>query len=136
VISFFDPLLEYDSIPAVVERLDENGDPVLGSSGNPILDGNWESLGNHDCECTSSSIGNLLGENIKIFPNPSNGIFQIHNISDVQTIQINDILGKGIVTMINTKSNATIVLNEKNGVYFVKLVYQNGEKVIRKVVIK
>ena len=29
VISFFDPLLEYDSIPAVVVRLDENGDPVL-----------------------------------------------------------------------------------------------------------
>lgn len=136
VISFFDPLLEYDSIPAVVERLDENGDPVLGSSGNPILDGNWESLGNHDCECTSSSIGNLLGENIKIFPNPSNGTFQIHNISDVRTIQINDILGKGIVRIINTKSNATIVLNEKNGVYFVELVFQNGEKVIRKVVIK
>ena len=36
----------------------------------------------------------------------------------------------------NTKNNLTIELNEKNGVYFVQLEYKNGEKVIRKVVIK
>ena len=136
VISFFDPLLEYDSIPAVVERVDENGDPVLGSSGNPILDGNWESLGTHDCECTTGNIDNMIGANIEIYPNPSNGFFHIDNIGDVHSIQVNDILGKGILKLINTKNNMTIELNEKNGVYFVQLAYENGEKVIRKVVIK
>lgn len=136
VISFFDPLLEYDSIPAVVERVDENGDPVLGSSGNPILDGNWESLGTHDCECTTGNIDNMIGANIEIYPNPSNGFFHIDNIGDVNTIQVNDILGKGILKLENTKNNMTIELNEKNGVYFVQLAYENGEKVIRKVVIK
>ena len=136
VISFFDPLLEYDSIPAVVERVDENGDPVLGSSGNPILDGNWESLGTHDCECTTGNIDNMIGANIEIYPNPSNGFFHIDNIGDVYSIQVNDILGKGILKLINTKNNMTIQLNEKNGVYFVQLAYKNGEKVIRKVVIK
>ena len=83
VISFFDPLLEYDSIPAVVERVDENGDPVLGSSGNAILDGNWESLGSHDCECSTGNIDNMIGANIEIYPNPSNGIFHINNIGNV-----------------------------------------------------
>ena len=136
IISFFNPLLEYDSIPAVVERIDENGDPVLGSSGNPILDGNWGSLGSHDCECTTGNVGSLIGTNIDIFPNPSNGIFYIQNISDVHSIKIHDILGKSIFQLINTTNNVTIELNEKNGVYFVQLEYQNGEKVIRKVVIK
>ena len=136
VISFFDPLMEYDSIPAVVERVDENGDPVLGSSGNPILDGNWGSLGSHDCECTSGNIGDLIGANIEIYPNPSNGVFHIDNIADVHSIKVNDILGKGILEIMNTKNNITIELNEKNGVYFIQLEYQNGKKVIRKVVIK
>ena len=136
VVSFFDPLMEYDSIPAVVERVDENGDPVLGSSGNPILDGNWGSLGSHDCECTSGNIGDLIGANIEIYPNPSNGVFHIDNIADVHSIKVNDILGKGILEIMNTKNNITIELNEKNGVYFIQLDYQNGKKVIRKVVIK
>ena len=136
VISFFDPLLEYDSIPAVVERLDENGDPVLGSSGNPILDGNWSSLGTHDCECTAGNVNYLTDANVKIFPNPSNGVFHIQNISDVQSIQVNNILGKSILKQMNTKNNISIQLNEKNGVYFILLEFLNGEKVIRKVVIK
>ena len=136
VISFFDPLLEYDSIPAVVERVDENGDPVLGSSGNPILDGNWSSLGTHDCECTTGDIGDLIGTGIEIYPNPSNGVLHIDNVIEVRSIQVNDILGKGILKLMNTKNNMTIELNEKNGVYFIQLEYQNGEKVIRKVVIK
>ena len=113
MISFFDPLLEYDSIPAVVERVDENGDPVLGSSGNPILDGNWGSLGSHDCECTSGNIGDLIGANIEIYPNPSNGIFHIDNIADVHSIKVNDILGKGILEIMNTKNIKIILKNKK-----------------------
>ena len=136
VISFFDPLLEYDSIPPVVERLDENGDPVLGSSGNPILDGNWSSLGSHDCECNAGNIYNLIAENIEIFPNPSNGVFHIQNISNVLSIQVNDIFGKSILKRKNTQNNMTIQLNEKNGVYFIQFAYHNGEKVIRKAIIK
>ena len=136
VISFFDPLLEYDSIPPVVERLDENGDPVLGSSGNPILDGNWSSLGSHDCECTAGNINNLIAENIEIFPNPSNGVFHIQNISNVLSIQVNDIFGKNVLKRENTQNNMNIHLNQKNGVYFIQFAYHNGEKVIRKVIIK
>ena len=78
----------------------------------------------------------MIGANIEIYPYPSNGIFHIDNIGDVHSIQVNDILGKGILKQINTKNNMTIQLNEKNGVYFVQLEYENGEKVIRKVVIK
>jgi hypothetical protein len=55
-ISFFNPLAEYDSIPPVIVRLDLNGDTIFGISGNPILDGNWNSLGFHNCLCNSTTI--------------------------------------------------------------------------------
>ena len=46
VISFFDPLLEYDSIPAVVD---------IGG----LTYGNWFSLGEHVCDCNSLSINEV-----------------------------------------------------------------------------
>ena len=82
------------------------------------------------------NINNLIAENIEIFPNPSNGVFHIQNISNVLSIQVNDIFGKSVLKRKNTQNNMTIQLNEKNGVYFIQFAYHNGEKVIRKVVIK
>ena len=73
----------------------------------------WGSLGSHDCECTSGNIGDLISANIEIYPNPSNGVFHIDNIADVHSIKVNDILGKGILEIMNTKNNIIIELNEK-----------------------
>jgi hypothetical protein len=58
--SFFDPLLQYDSIPAVTYIIDANGDTLFNTSGNPIQFGNWFSLGSHNCFCTSISNINYL----------------------------------------------------------------------------
>ena len=60
----------------------------------------------------------------------------IRNISDVRNIQINDILGKMVLSQNNTKNHMTLTINKPNGVYYVQLAFKNGEKVIRKVVIK
>ena len=136
VISFFDPLLEYDSIPAVVERIDENGDPVLGTSGNPILDGNWESLGSHSCDCALGNIESFNESTLSIYPNPSSGTFNLKNIENVRLIEVTDILGKSILSKENSLSNTDITIDEKVGVYYLELTFSNGKKVIRKVVIK
>ena len=136
VISFFDPLLEYDSIPAVVERIDENGDPVLGTSGNPILDGNWESLGSHSCDCALGNIESFNESILSIYPNPSSGTFNLKNIENVRLIEVTDILGKSILSKENSLSNTDITIDEKVGVYYLELTFSNGKKVIRKVVIK
>ena len=136
VISFFDPLLEYDSIPAVVERIDENGDPVLGTSGNPILDGNWESLGSHSCDCALGNIESFNESTLSIYPNPSSGTFNLENIENVRLIEVTDILGKSILSKENMLSNTVITIDEKVGVYYLELTFSNGKKVIRKVVIK
>ncbi|MDG1734584.1 MAG: lamin tail domain-containing protein [Crocinitomicaceae bacterium] len=136
VISFFDPLLEYDSIPAVVERIDENGDPVLGTSGNPILDGNWESLGSHSCDCALGNVESLNESTLSIYPNPSSGTFNLKNIENVRLIEVTDILGKSVLSKENSLSNTVITIDEKVGVYYMELTFSNEKKVIRKVVIK
>ena len=58
--SFFDPLLQYDSIPAVTNIIDANGDTLFNTSGNPITFGNWFSLGSHSCLCNSITNINYL----------------------------------------------------------------------------
>lgn len=136
VISFFDPLLEYDSIPAVVERLDENGIPILGSTGNPILDGNWSSLGSHECDCTTGGVNEFDASSIDIYPNPSNGTFQLNNMSSVNSIEVRDILGKKIHMQTNSLANTTVHISEGIGVYFMSFNLNNGQTAIRKVVIK
>ena len=136
VISFFDPLLEYDSIPAVVVRLDENGDPVLSTNGNPILDGNWSSLGSHDCECNPAGVNESIQETVRIFPNPSNGSFTISHLSNINFIEITNALGQKIYTANNTDQSKTMTLNESKGVYFVSLTHKNGNTSIRKIILK
>ena len=135
-ISFFDPLLEYDSIPAVIERLDENGDPVLGTTGYPILDGNWASLGSHECECNVGAVENFNPSKINVYPNPSKGTFYLGNISSVTQIEVSNILGKIISKRSNSLSNTSITVSEGVGVYYLKLYLKNGQSMIRKVVVK
>jgi hypothetical protein len=136
VISFFDPLLEYDSIPATVVRLDENGDPVLSTNGNPILDGNWSSLGSHDCECNPAGVDETNQETVKIFPNPSNGVFTLTHLSNIDFIEIRNALGQKIYSTKNTLQTKTLSLKDSKGVYFISLRHQNGNTSIRKIIVK
>jgi len=136
VISFFDPLLEYDSIPAVVVRLDENGDTLFSTNGNPLLDGNWFSLGTHDCECNPANITEFAENSIEIYPNPSTGNFSLFNISAIEYIEITNALGKKIYGNSNNKPQKTIEIKEGKGLYFVKLLDINGNMTIRKMIVK
>jgi len=136
--SFFDPLLEYDTIPAVVVRLDGNGNVVTGSTGNPILDGNWFSLGTHDCACNPASISELDVNAISVYPNPSNGFVNIKNNGNIKSIQLVNSLGQSINT-INNLSNKPLItldLSEMRGVYFLKITSLNGEQQTRKVILR
>ena len=135
VISFFDPLLEYDTIPAVVVRLDENGDTLFSTNGNPLLDGNWSSLGSHDCECNPAGIEEVSGQ-IEIYPNPSNGKINLLNIGEIATIEIRNALGQKIYAKSNSQSSKSIYLNESNGVYFIRLTANNGNVSIRKIIVR
>ena len=136
VISFFDPLLEYDSIPAVVVRLDENGDTLFSTNGNPLLDGNWFTLGTHDCECNPANLSELNEGQIEIYPNPTTGLFTLSNISEVKNIEIRNALGQKIYAKENNQNTKSIHLNEPKGLYFIRLKGNNESVIMRKIIIR
>lgn len=122
--SFFDPLAEWDSIPALIEV-----------GGNTT--GNWGSLGSHACDCAQGSVNEVAAvANVTIAPNPSNGSFTVNNINTFTNVQVINSLGQEVYAVSNNgKSSMTIDLSERRGVYFVRLS-GDGEAVTRRVIIK
>jgi hypothetical protein len=136
--SFFDPLLEWDTIPAVVVRLDANGDTLFGTSGNPILDGNWFSLGKHDCECNPVSVKETKEDVISIYPNPSEGVFYIKSEGNIQSVRILNAFGQtvGNYSNLNNKVLYQVDLSSESGLFFLQIANSKGERTIRKVILK
>ena len=124
VISFFNPMTEYDSIPAVVE---------IGGT----LFGNWFSLGTHDCNCVVSVEDVPEPIKVSVYPNPTNGEFFVKGAADYSNIVVVNALGQ-IVSKISNNSKAVLSfdLGAKRGVYFVKLTNEAGEEVTKRVIIK
>jgi hypothetical protein len=136
--SFFDPLLEYDSIPPVIVRLDANGDTLFGTSGNPILDGNWSSLGTHNCSCNPVEVGENEMNTISVYPNPSNGLVNIKSNGNIRKIQVLNSLGQTIYTQANIGSKPVISLDlsDFSGVYIIRMTDVNGQQLIRKIILR
>lgn len=81
----------------------------------------------------ASSISEISGK-FKIYPNPSNGLFTIKNEdSSEYNISIFNILGKNIYSeeKINENIHNFDISNFKNGIYFLKIIKNNKENVIK-----
>lgn len=136
-VAFFDPLLEWDTIPAVIVRLDQNGNPVLGGSGNPILDGNWNSLGSHDCACNPASLDEAENLAYSIYPNPSAGTMYIKNASNIKRFQVMNAFGQVLTTKeVNNQELIVFQIDAARGVYFVNISTKDGKTETRKVIIR
>ena len=136
--SFFDPLLEWDSIPPVIVRLDANGDTLFGMSGNPILDGNWSSLGVHECDCNTIGLNPATKAAPSIYPNPSSGIVFVNTQNEIRKIQVVSALGQ-LVKEINVSAaqpSVEINLQEYQGVYFLRMTSLSGQQSLHKVIIR
>lgn len=136
--SFFDPLLEWDSIPPVIVRLDANGDTLFGTSGNPILDGNWSSLGSHECNCNNISVNEAAKLLPSVYPNPSNGLVFVKAQNDLRKIQVISALGQQVKELQISASQSVVELDLNNlqGVYFLRLTNNAGEQTLHKVIIR
>jgi len=136
--SFFNPMLEYDTIPPVIVRLDANGDTLFGTSGNPILDGNWASLGVHDCSCNPAAVAEHEAISLSVYPNPSNGIVNIRNKGNIRKIQVLNSLGQQVYVQANitSKTLITLDLSDFSGVYMIRMTDANGLQIIRKVILR
>ena len=81
------------------------------------------------------SVSEFIKEiNTLVFPNPTNGIFEIKSKQRIGKIKITDINGKVIKTAKSNKNRITInLLNYSSGVYFIHFVKINKTvKIIRK----
>lgn len=135
----FNPLLEWDSIPPVIPRLDQNGNPIYNAQGNLVVDGNWSTLGWHACECDPNHVGvdEMNLDEIKLYPNPTTGAFTITGLDKVATIEVYNSLGQEIVTINNnTQSTVSFDLAGKAGIYMVTITNKNGRSATQKVIVK
>jgi len=84
---------------------------------------------------TYVGIDDIAGNEISVYPNPTNGIFNIETSKKPLNIEITDITGKSIYSSNSTNNNAEIDLSNKaSGVYLIKIRTENGiisEKIIK-----
>ena len=73
-----------------------------------------------------SEIENPKSE-ISIYPNPSNGMFQILSTTKMESIKLLTILGKEIITVEPFNNQSTININQcAKGIYFVEIKTTEG----------
>ena len=135
--TYFNPLGEWDSIPAVTYVMDQNGDTIEGANG-PILFGNWFSLGSHDCDCTPLAVDDKKIDEISLYPNPTNdGIVYVKNKQGVKEITVINALGQHINHFSNNASPVMSVrLGSDRGVYLLQIIQNNGAVLTKRVVLK
>ena len=87
--------------------------------------------------CGLSSTGEELSEqDLSIYPNPSNGKFDVSGRTELSSsvqIEIHDSFGRLVSTHQN--GNSVIIENEPNGMYFVSITLDAGRIVRKKVVL-
>ncbi len=76
-------------------------------------------------------------ENVRFYPNPSNGNVTIEfgKVYEDLTIQIHNVVGQTIQTKrYQSTDRADIAIEQANGIYFVHLISKDGESVVLKVI--
>jgi hypothetical protein len=135
-IAYFNPLAEYDSIPAVTYVV-QNGDTISNTDLSPKLFGNWFSLGTHECNCEPASLKEISSKfNVSIYPNPSKGSFTIKGIAQNSSIEVINSLGIVIAKIDVYNNELTSFDNLDKGVYLVRISNDFDEQLIRKIVIE
>ncbi len=134
----FNPLLQYDSIPAVIPRTDGAGNIIYQQDGvTPQWEGNWESLGSHTCNCAPLSVKKIETENVLIYPNPTEGVITFRNIENYTEILVFNSLGQKIDSInTNSKSVLNYNLGDRTGVYMIKLTDAKGNQVTKRIIVK
>jgi len=82
----------------------------------------WDSV---SCQVNLGIIENKKEiENLEIYPNPATGIFTIHSEGNkIKEIKVTNILGQEIIT---TTSQTINLINQPNGIYFVRVQTEKG----------
>ena len=90
-------------------------------------------VNNKTCNSTTGIKNSLQDLSISLFPNPSNGTFNITNVNNFKTIKAFDLLGKE-VNVIHVSDN-TFSLNNK-GVYFIQIQTEQNQLITKPIIIQ
>ncbi|MCX6327753.1 MAG: M4 family metallopeptidase [Bacteroidia bacterium] len=104
-------------------------DPILRANG-------WTA--NYTSSVTTGLDDSDLNENLKIFPNPTSGVFTIEScFENTVTVQIMDMLGKQVLKSYSLYKGANQVnaSDLSKGIYLIKLKFDSGSH-IEKLIIK
>ncbi|PDH46391.1 MAG: hypothetical protein CND26_04740, partial [Bacteroidetes bacterium MED-G13] len=75
----------------------------------------------------SLSIEDIDGSLIKVFPNPSDGIYNINLNGQILTYEISNLLGQLLKNgKLENGNNMLDLTNQKIGIYFLKLISASG----------
>ncbi len=127
VITEFNGLLEYDSIPPVYTVITPT---------DTLIYGNWGTLGSHTCNCVLS-VDEVSLEKVTVYPNPTTGQFFVNNVENVTSIVVLNSLGQ-VIESVENNSKAIVKFNmaDRKGVYFIQLEDGNGNTITKKVIVK
>lgn len=86
--------------------------------------------------CTSTAVAEVPETNISLSPNPTPGMLHVTSSQAIQQVTIFNLLGKVIADKVVNLSNSLQINlgNYVNGVYLVRLLTENGDVIIRRVV--
>ncbi len=76
------------------------------------------------------------GNNFEIYPNPNNGIFTIDSKDVIQKIEVTNIAGQTLFSETTSEKTHQLHLNHfSQGIYFIKVSYQDGLTITKKVIV-
>ena len=102
----------------------------------------FDSLGQHWCDCKSASgIGKLThDQNVIISPNPvTNSQFSVQSTLPVSSVEVVSIVGQTVYTrnFTSRQQEVHVLLNKlPEGVYLVKVIFNDNQSVIKKIIIQ
>ena len=127
-------LLSECDVQSVCDYLEDDDKPVT-IYGNASGCANQGEVGN-SCFTVSLSETVLLQENIRIFPNPNAGDFQIENQSGQEVeVAIWNAQGMRITGFLLSAKDMVDISNYTKGIYFIKTRVKNSPHLVRKVIV-
>lgn len=88
------------------------------------------------CNETVSIYDNKLDDNTIIFPNPSNGKFQISTMENIKSVEVYSLDYKKVKSITNIKTY-NFDLNVNNGISFLRILLENNSRpLFKKIVVR
>jgi hypothetical protein len=113
-LDLFNPILEWDSLPQ----------------------GTWSNLGSHTCDCiATSAVNDVKKVSYVVYPNPANSgeVITIKANSNIENIEIINILGERVLTTTSNKINTHHI---SKGTYIILINLSDGSLIENKIIIE